>query len=699
MKKILLSLLTICAFVIVKGQSQICGAAAVKRWTNERVDINDPQSALLPGSQASITAPITIDGSTEDWAAVITGPFKYFNQPVPTYQPSPHEEPIADAIGNIQLDALKGEAGERDRPGQEHRDLRYFAFTYDRKNAYFYFRRPGNNSAQVTLYYFIDINVDGFMRTGEPVIKIVYNGGQGTLSMAYFVEDPGSILGSQAIAGSWVNGKGNAMSATVNRIGSNNTSDWVVGSADGWSMPGSIVDVPNSDLPLVDIPGGEKVGGMGLKDTYSYGATSTGYGAEFVIPWNFFRLYGGPYAYAAAYPTLTYQSIFTWHVSLSGGNSGIEGAEDNAGGCCSGLAVSGEPVVSKAGSWDHLGDPYSYRLNTTYTNGKNLNTKVTTASIKVINPRDANGAPIPESVVENWTASGYRTGTCDGSDAQIEPIAYTYNGRFITPNGIDPSKDDTIFTFVSSDLSKSYVVISGTVGATACYFINVNALGWPPLASATVSYQFETAFDIQSITCGDLQNGSAEGSLSALPVKLISFNAARSGQNVNLTWQTSSEVNNTGFEVQRLTGSGDWQTVGFVTTKAVNGNSSSTLSYQYTDINTTKGITQYRLKQIDKDHRSAYSVIRSVRGVGQKSNTIIYPNPTRDGKVNVVFEDANSTRDVSLMDVSGKTLRQWKGVTNNNIQIDNLNAGFYTIRIMNIETGEQSVEKFIVNKR
>ena len=188
-------------------------------------------------------------------------------------------------------------------------------------------------------------------------------------------------------------------------------------------------------------------------------------------------------------------------------------------------------------------------------------------------------------------------------------------------------------------------------------------------------------------------------STTCSPVKFTYFNAARNGQNVNLTWQTTSEENNTGFEVQRLTSGGDWQNVGFVSTKAVNGNSGIALNYQFTDINTSKGITQYRLKQVDKDYRSAYTVIRSVRGIGQKANTIIYPNPSGDGKVNIVFEDAGSVRDVSLMDVSGKTLKQWKGVTNNNIRIDNLNSGFYTVRIVNIETGEQVVEKFIVNKR
>jgi hypothetical protein len=40
-----------------------------------------------------------------------------------------------------------------------------------------------------------------------------------------------------------------------------------------------------------------------------------------------------------------------------------------------------------------------------------------------------------------------------------------------------------------------------------------------------------------------------------------------------------------------------------------------------------------------------------------------------------------------------------EGVANNNIQIDNLTAGFYTIRIIDTETGEQTVEKIVVKKR
>lgn len=184
-----------------------------------------------------------------------------------------------------------------------------------------------------------------------------------------------------------------------------------------------------------------------------------------------------------------------------------------------------------------------------------------------------------------------------------------------------------------------------------------------------------------------------------LPVKFLSFTAQRIRSNVNLSWATTTEENNSGFVVQRSIGNGEWENVGYVASRSANGNSSVVLSYQFTDINPAKGITQYRLNQLDIDGRSSYSSIRSVRGEEQKSKTIIYPNPSNDGKVSVVFEESNTIRNVSLMDMNGRIIKQWKGVTNNTIQIDNLAPGFYTVRMVNTETGEQVVEKVVVNKR
>jgi len=190
-----------------------------------------------------------------------------------------------------------------------------------------------------------------------------------------------------------------------------------------------------------------------------------------------------------------------------------------------------------------------------------------------------------------------------------------------------------------------------------------------------------------------------EALCSTLPVTLRSFTASRNNSTVLLRWETATEVNSRGFYIERNLGNNVWQNLGFVPTKAMNGNSSSLLNYEYSDLNNAKGISQYRLRQIDIDGKQAFSPIRAVRAGGQKGKTIVYPNPSNDGRVNVVFADLNTIRDVSLMDMNGRVMKQWKGVANNNIQIDNLTAGFYTIRIIDTETGEQTVEKIVVKKR
>lgn len=183
-----------------------------------------------------------------------------------------------------------------------------------------------------------------------------------------------------------------------------------------------------------------------------------------------------------------------------------------------------------------------------------------------------------------------------------------------------------------------------------------------------------------------------------LPVSFKSFTAARNQSNVILKWETLWEQNNSGFAVERNT-NGAWQQVGFVASQAMGGNSGDLLSYQFADPNNIKGVSQYRIRQVDLDNKSRYSEIRTVRGEGQIGKIIAFPNPSIDGKVNVSFEDATMNREVSLMDMSGRMVRQWKSVTTNNITIENLTPGMYTLRVFIPETGEQQVQKIVVNKR
>jgi len=81
-----------------------------------------------------------------------------------------------------------------------------------------------------------------------------------------------------------------------------------------------------------------------------------------------------------------------------------------------------------------------------------------------------------------------------------------------------------------------------------------------------------------------------------IPVELISFTAAASGKNVLLQWTTATELNNSGFEVQRKTVDSEYEVVGFV---AGSGSTTEQRDYSFSDINVPDGKYIYRLKQID----------------------------------------------------------------------------------------------------
>jgi hypothetical protein len=91
-----------------------------------------------------------------------------------------------------------------------------------------------------------------------------------------------------------------------------------------------------------------------------------------------------------------------------------------------------------------------------------------------------------------------------------------------------------------------------------------------------------------------------------LPVELSSFRAKSSGDNIELNWETKTEVNNFGFEVERASTSPvqGWTKIGFV---EGNGNSTSPKEYSYLDKNVLSGNYSYRLKQIDTDGQFEYS--------------------------------------------------------------------------------------------
>ncbi len=114
------------------------------------------------------------------------------------------------------------------------------------------------------------------------------------------------------------------------------------------------------------------------------------------------------------------------------------------------------------------------------------------------------------------------------------------------------------------------------------------------------------------------------------PVELSSFTAGVINDKVMLTWSTSTETNNRGFDVERETAAGDeqssWIKIGFV---HGNGTSSKTHIYKYEDNPGTSGQYCYRLKQVDFSGSFEYSKIVEISFDRPKVYSLSqnYPNP------------------------------------------------------------------------
>ncbi len=118
---------------------------------------------------------------------------------------------------------------------------------------------------------------------------------------------------------------------------------------------------------------------------------------------------------------------------------------------------------------------------------------------------------------------------------------------------------------------------------------------------------------------------------TVVPVELVSFAADANGNNVNLNWSTATEINNSGFEIERSVISNEvrntnWEKVGFVNG---NGTTTETQMYSYVDEDLASGKYLYRLKQIDFNGTFEYSneveVVVNIPDKFELSQN--YPNP------------------------------------------------------------------------
>lgn len=179
-----------------------------------------------------------------------------------------------------------------------------------------------------------------------------------------------------------------------------------------------------------------------------------------------------------------------------------------------------------------------------------------------------------------------------------------------------------------------------------------------------------------------------------LPVTVVKFNASLTATAVDLKWATASEQDNKEFILSR---SADGIIFNELTRIKGAGNSNENKNYSYTDRNPLNGTNYYQLAQLDIDGQLNIVGNEVVNFKLSSSSVKVFPNPTaREINVSIPSE-FGKTADVSILDISGKTLHTEKlkllqGLANHKLNNTQLPAGTYIIKVK----GEQKSESLKV---
>ncbi|QDK80198.1 DUF3494 domain-containing protein [Spirosoma sp. KCTC 42546] len=181
----------------------------------------------------------------------------------------------------------------------------------------------------------------------------------------------------------------------------------------------------------------------------------------------------------------------------------------------------------------------------------------------------------------------------------------------------------------------------------------------------------------------------------ALPVALVSFTATtQANHTVDLSWITSLETNNRGFQLERSKDLTLFETIGEISVESANSNSLKT--YHFLDQAPYQGTSYYRLRQTDLSGKvtlyPAISVILREEAYGA------FPNPiVSDGRFTLRLDEPETAL-VSFYGLDGRLQPVLKtGTQGGNLLLkasDKLSSGVYILKVE--ERGQTRQHRIVV---
>lgn len=226
------------------------------------------------------------------------------------------------------------------------------------------------------------------------------------------------------------------------------------------------------------------------------------------------------------------------------------------------------------------------------------------------------------------------TFTVDMSGQTVSPDGVHIAGNF---NGWNPTSTEMLP--IGNDFYQVTVTVLSVL--TTVQYKYLNGSGWgndetvPPACANGASNRFYVIDGLgANVEVPAYLYGTCVESAIILPVTLTSLEARARGGQTTVHWETASEINNEGFEVEHSTDGRQWSRLGFV---KGNGTTTRTQEYYFVDDSPASGSNYYRLRQVDFDGQYEYSDIVSVYVGSRFESTSVYPNPVSD---ELIIDDA-----------------------------------------------------------
>lgn len=166
--------------------------------------------------------------------------------------------------------------------------------------------------------------------------------------------------------------------------------------------------------------------------------------------------------------------------------------------------------------------------------------------------------------------------------------------------------------------------------------------------------------------------------LSILPVTGLEFSATKQNNNAFLNWKTFTEANSVGFQIERSIDAVNYDSIGFVAGRGVNGNGAT---YSFSDVAPLNGTSYYRLKQRDISGAFTYSSVKSLE-FDRAASFTLYPNPVQNVlyiRSTIVLRNAT----IQIYDAAGKLIksRLLAGTGILQVPVNDLARGIYVASI------------------